>query len=978
MENLQLEEFEWQSGKLGDRIGKGSYAKVYELEHDHTLYAAKKFRKSVMTETVDFDGSSNSKWKDEGCIWSSLRHPNIVTLYGITYKEGNRCKPPLFLMEKMEKSLFSHLKDTSIDKESSFPLDSKVSVLTQTSKALVYLHKKELLHGDLTANNILLSGLNSTSIIAKVSDFGISRSFGQPAATSTLGSQCYMPPEVDEVPPLMTSKIDIYSVGVLAIHTVIHKCPKRLPASKLVPGTESGLVAITEFERFRPSLDDFDEDEKVLLPLVEDCLRNSPGDRPEAKDIVERLLEVGKNCALKSESLSVVGKFEPTVRHEHNITNHITFSGCTVDSSPMQFIGSSTVNPESKQDSSDLCQDVATHSLPIEEGNLADKDLEGDCKVCVPQDGGVGDIAALKGRESGENSHQQVGVIPVETSDEISSLKEKGGLLQVGKSPLLKNSAILSKNGNYFDTGVSSMDQSKETTAVAVEMTPAEQDSVQRREGGTQFKGSVCPAEGISLLSVETTPPEETTFLKPMTPLGRTSPLEETTSREGGTSSESSETMQSRKRINPTELYYDILSKRARIPRGAEQFPMQFKYVEYPQGQFPLFYYVPGCISTGYDPDKEHTRMDPEGMPTSPCSVVELDDSLYFYSPEEFQVNKMCRGGQRVEIPLPENFCDDEMYSVAATTNPSVLHVIWATVTHVSGSTASVERITQFTIVTLNKLSLGEFGQYFKTDIPLLPVPKFLKGVHHIKLVSLGIGSVLFVGIAASAPCTTHLHSKRTNLMLMAIDLSSPSPLWVMLAQCYFNVDSNLCCNHQLLQYNKSLLLVCGRKALNVSLDTVMKAVKANVVVDSNAWVLTPLPINEGKLVVCQSHLLSVGGLTGISIDTPTAKVTHVYEDDWQASGMVYFFEPESKEWFPVGKLNRPRFGPALFVKNCGLFVVGGQRVTEDRRCTDGMYTCLEIAPPDEVSVGIPDFSTSCIKGYFDSLEVAIGSEENT
>jgi serine/threonine protein kinase len=974
MENLQLEEFEWQSGKLGDRIGKGSYAKVYELEHDHTLYAAKKFRKSVMTETVDFDGSSNSKWKDEGCIWSSLRHPNIVTLYGITYKEGNRCKPPLFLMEKMEKSLFSHLKDTSIDKKTSFPLDSKVSVLTQTSKALVYLHKKELLHGDLTANNILLSGLNSTSIIAKVSDFGISRSFGQPAATSTLGSQCYMPPEVDEVPPLMTSKIDIYSVGVLAIHTVIHKCPKRLPASKLVPGTESGLVAITEFERFRPSLDDFDEDEKVLLPLVEDCLRNSPGDRPEAKDIVERLLEVGKNCALKSESLSVVGKFEPTVRHEHNITNHITFSGCTVDSSPMQFIGSSTVNPESKQDSSDLCQDVATHSLPIEEGNLADKDLEGDCKVCVPQDGGVGDIAALKGRESGENSHQQVGVIPVETSDEISSLKEKGGLLQVGKSPLLKNSAILSKNGNYFDTGVSSMDQSKETTAVAVEMTPAEQDSVQRREGGTQFKGSVCPAEGISLLSVETTPPEETTFLKPMTPLGRTSPLEETTSREGGTSSEdcvAGTTLKPAKNVD-----YHTFSQKARIPTsGTGQFPMQFQLVKYSPGQYPLYYYVPGCTETGYDVF-EKCKMD-EGVATSPCSVVELDDSLYFYSQRKFQVNKMCRGGQRAKIVLPEDPLPlhRAMYSVAATTNPSVLHVIWATVTHVSGSTASVERITQFTIVTLNKLSLGEFGQYFKTDIPLLPVPKFLKGVHHIKLVSLGIGSVLFVGIAASAPCTTHLHSKRTNLMLMAIDLSSPSPLWVMLAQCYFNVDSNLCCNHQLLQYNKSLLLVCGRKALNVSLDTVMKAVKANVVVDSNAWVLTPLPINEGKLVVCQSHLLSVGGLTGISIDTPTAKVTHVYEDDWQASGMVYFFEPESKEWFPVGKLNRPRFGPALFVKNCGLFVVGGQIVTVDNRYAPGSwYELFEGVPADEVSVGIPDFSTSCIKGYFDSLEVGTDS----
>jgi hypothetical protein len=649
----------------------------------------------------------------------------------------------------------------------------------------------------------------------------------------------------------------------------------------------------------------------------------------------------------------------------------------------MQFIGSSTVNPESKQDSSDLCQDVATHSLPIEEGNLADKDLEGDCKVCVPQDGGVGDIAALKGRESGENSHQQVGVIPVETSDEISSLKEKGGLLQVGKSPLLKNSAILSKNGNYFDTGVSSMDQSKETTAVAVEMTPAEQDSVQRHGRGTCLEESVRHTEGISpLIGMANTPTKEMPFLKPMTPLERVAPLEKTISQEGGTISEGgvAETTQHRTNVKPNSTEHadshHIFSEKASNPNSdAQQFPLQFQFVTYSPGHYPLYYYVPGCTETGYDVYEEGNKGDPEGIPTYPCSVVELDDSLYFYSRSKFQINKMCSGGQRVEYPLPQNFCDYAVYSVAATTNPSVLHVIWATVTHVSsGSTASVERITQFAIVTLNKLSSSEFGQYFEFNIPPLPVPKFLKGVHHIKLVSLGIGSVLFVGIAASAPCTTHLHSKRTNLMLMAIDLSSPSPLWVMLAQCYFNVDSNLCCNHQLLQYNKSLLLVCGRKALNVSLDTVMKAVKANVVVDSNAWVLTPLPINEGKLVVCQSHLLSVGGLTGISIDTPTAKVTHVYEDDWQASGMVYFFEPESKEWFPVGKLNRPRFGPALFVKNCGLFVVGGQRVTEDRRCTDGMYTCLEIAPPDEVSVGIPDFSTSCIKGYFDSLEIGTDS----
>ena len=615
-------------------------------------------------------------------------------------------------------------------------------------------------------------------------------------------------------------------------------------------------------------------------------------------------------------------------------------------------------------------RDVATHSLPVEEGNTASRFFEGARKI--PQDGGVEGIAALQSRELGENEHQQVGIIPVEAPDEISSLKEKEGPLQVEKSSLLENIVTSLKKQ------VSSMDQSKETTAVAVEMTPAKQDSVLKHERGTHLEGSVSCAEEVSSLGMETTPPEETTLLKTMTPLEGTMPSEESTSREGGTSSESSETMQSRKRINPTELYYDILSKRARIPRGAEQFPMQFKYVEYPQGQFPLFYYVPGCIATGYDPDKEYTRMDPEGLPTSPCSVVELDDSLYFYSPEEFQVNKMCRGGQRVEIPLPENFCDDEMYSVAATTNPSALHVIGATMADELLFGKLVERKTQFTILTLNKLSSGEIGQYFESNIPLLPLPKFLKDVESVKLVSLGIGSVLFVGIAASVPHGTRLGSnlpkktglgsnsqKSTHLMLMAIDVGSPSPLWVILAQFSFKIDCDKCYNHQLLQYNKSLLLVCGREARKISLEAMMKAFEAHAEIDSNTWVPTLLPIEEGKLVVYQGHLLSVGGLTG----------THIWEDNWQASGMVYFYEPESKDWFHVGQLNCPRFGPALFVKDCRLFVVGGQIVTEDNRyAPESWYELFEGVPADEVSVGIPDFSTSCIKGYFDSLEIGTDS----
>jgi len=69
----------------------------------------------------------------------------------------------------------------------------------EIAAALAYLHGLNLLHGDLTGGNILLSSshVNERGFCAKVADFGLSRTVGsEPIDVNTYGTVTHMPPEL--------------------------------------------------------------------------------------------------------------------------------------------------------------------------------------------------------------------------------------------------------------------------------------------------------------------------------------------------------------------------------------------------------------------------------------------------------------------------------------------------------------------------------------------------------------------------------------------------------------------------------------------------------------------------------------------------------------------------------------------------------------------------------------------------------------
>lgn len=70
------------------------------------------------------------------------------------------------------------------------------STSLEIAAALCYLHTKDILHGDLCSGNILLSAASRDrrGFVAKVADFGLSRSISATVTTATYGTVSIIEP----------------------------------------------------------------------------------------------------------------------------------------------------------------------------------------------------------------------------------------------------------------------------------------------------------------------------------------------------------------------------------------------------------------------------------------------------------------------------------------------------------------------------------------------------------------------------------------------------------------------------------------------------------------------------------------------------------------------------------------------------------------------------------------------------------------
>ena len=106
--------------------------------------------------------------------------------------------------------------------------------------------------------------------------------------TKAPSTPCYMPPEALTAKPKYTSKVDIYSYGVLIIHTLFGRWPFPEDVFRPDPQNPDAVIPISEAERRAEYLQEIGNDHP-LMAMIHQCLSNVPARRPEAQILLGRV-----------------------------------------------------------------------------------------------------------------------------------------------------------------------------------------------------------------------------------------------------------------------------------------------------------------------------------------------------------------------------------------------------------------------------------------------------------------------------------------------------------------------------------------------------------------------------------------------------------------------------------------------------------------------------------------------------------------
>lgn len=132
------------------RLGHGAYGEVFKAKCGILPCAAKLLHKTLFDSHDTGAQTVHERFKQECSFMYSIRHPNVVQFLGMTFDPTSGF--PVLLMEILDESLTVYLERS----REYIPLCTQVNFLYDVSLAIAYLHSKDIVHRDLSSNNVLL------------------------------------------------------------------------------------------------------------------------------------------------------------------------------------------------------------------------------------------------------------------------------------------------------------------------------------------------------------------------------------------------------------------------------------------------------------------------------------------------------------------------------------------------------------------------------------------------------------------------------------------------------------------------------------------------------------------------------------------------------------------------------------------------------------------------------------------------------
>jgi tRNA A-37 threonylcarbamoyl transferase component Bud32 len=274
--------------RLLERLGSGGMGEVFRA-HDYLtdeIVALKQIRYAPpllsFSQKPDQENPAIALAREFRTL-ATLRHPNVISVLDFGFVNSGR---PYYTM-----SLLENARDLAAIAQKC-DTAGKVALLIEVLQALIYLHRRGILHRDLKPGNVLVDAAGQVRVL----DFGLS--IEQELAQGFVGTLAYMAPEVLEKEHASVAS-DLYSVGVMAYEFLAGRHP--YDTKRMHTLVREIISTVPDFAVIQAT--------PALRSVIECLLSKNPADRyPNAETALAALCHAA-DVPLPTESVRVRESF---------------------------------------------------------------------------------------------------------------------------------------------------------------------------------------------------------------------------------------------------------------------------------------------------------------------------------------------------------------------------------------------------------------------------------------------------------------------------------------------------------------------------------------------------------------------------------------------------------------------------------------------------------------------------------------------
>ncbi len=194
-------------------LGAGGMGEVYKALHVH-LGAFRTIK--VIKSTLIAEESYRARFLREARLATQVHHPNVAVVHDFSVMPDGTS----FMVAE-------YIDGTTVreweERNGRFPLPLAIEVGLQVLAGLDAIHRRGLMHRDISADNIMLAFDADDHLIVKIIDLGVAKDVSGPNVDTTqagvfVGNPKYMSPEhlgELEEGEVLDGRADLYSLGVV-------------------------------------------------------------------------------------------------------------------------------------------------------------------------------------------------------------------------------------------------------------------------------------------------------------------------------------------------------------------------------------------------------------------------------------------------------------------------------------------------------------------------------------------------------------------------------------------------------------------------------------------------------------------------------------------------------------------------------------------------------------------------------------------